>query len=249
MSTALVRSILGLSCNSDTPDSDGVVWTCSRVEGWDAAEIRQSSLTPTGRHGIALGAAFRGGRPLRATGLALAPNQTAAWAAYNRLAAILDVNQTGQLITYEPTPKQITVALSDKPLISSPLNGHFTWDLSLIAPVPFKTATTSTTTTLAGGATTTIANAGTSAAYPVVTVTSSGTVDLVIGGRHFTTSSLASGVYIDMWARTIRTSSGVDVTPWPKVPATEWLAIPPGSQSVQQAGTAALSIVTSDTYA
>jgi hypothetical protein len=52
-----------------------------------------------------------------------------------------------------------------------------------------------------------------------------------------------------MWARTIRTSSGVDVTPWPKVPATEWLAIPPGSQSVQQAGTAALSIVTSDTYA
>jgi phage-related protein len=239
--------LVGIECNTDTADADGVTWECGPVDGWSGPDSRKRSLAPSGRHGLFTGSGFYEGRPLRIQGAAYGPpgdsTQAAAWAAYNRLAALLDVNDEGDLIVYEPTPKLVTVQIAPgtTPLISDPVNNLIEWDFSLLAPHPFKTALTPTVTSLAGGASTTLTNAGTKPAYPVITTTSSGTVDLVIGGRHFTTGTLPIGAVIDMWERTLVDGSG-DPLPTAKTPESEWLALPVGGTGVDQDGTAALSI-------
>lgn len=251
MSLGIQIDVLGLECNTDVADTDGVIWECEPVDGWSSATLRRGALDPTGRHGVSPLVQFRGGRPLAIKGAASGPHgdptQAAAWAAYNRLASILDTNESGDVIVYEPTPKLVTATLDGESFISDPVNNQIQWDLKLVASFPYKTALTPTVTSLAASASTTLTNNGTAAAYPVVTATSSGTVDLVIGGRHFTTASVASGVVIDMWARTLVDGSG-DPVYAAKTPESEWLSLPRGGTSVSNAGTAALSIAHYHTY-
>ncbi len=139
---------------------------------------------------------------------------------------------------------------ADHALRDEPIGRRFTFQIPLLAAFPFKQAVTPKTDTLAALGSDTFINDGTVPAFPVVTVGAmGGTVDLVIDGRHFTTSSLPGNAVIDMWARTIKDSTGTDISPWPKFSETEWLAFPPGSSLVEQAGIALLSITHHDTYA
>lgn len=251
---SLPITIFDLECNTDVPDANGVQWSCL-MDGWAGFDLRTGSMEPTGRDGLALLQAFRGGKPMRFTGNAFASSEADAWAGYYAFAGMFGINDDGDIIADEPgVPKKVSARVSAAPLISTPLGTHqswtMKWDLAFMAPFPLKTAATANATvSLSSGVSWPLLNAGTAAAYPVVTATSSGTVDLVIGGRHFITDTLASGTVIDMWERTIRDGSGNDVSPWPKNPASEWLAVPAGGVSAQQLGTAGLSVVTYDTYA
>lgn len=248
--SGLPISIFDLDCNTDTPDANGVTWSCT-MDGWSNSDIQSGSLDPTGRHGLSLLQQWRRGKPMQFTGLAKAASESDAWDGYYAFAAMFDVNTDGDVVAQEPTPKQIRARISASPLISTPRgtgqSWTMRWDVQLVAEFPYKTALTPTTTPLAASASTTLTNNGTAAAYPVVTTTSIGTVDLVIGGRHFTTASVASGVVIDMWARTLVDGSG-DPVYAAKTPESEWLSLPRGGTSVTNAGTAALSIAHYHTY-
>lgn len=236
--------VLGLECNTDTPDADGVLWDCGPIDGWASASIRGGSISPTGRHGMAMLTALWGGRGLRASGWAKAPTQAAAWDAYYRMAAILDLNESGELVVYEPTPKKLIVALdpTQEPKMSDPVAGEFDWDLALVAAFPFKMAATDQTGTLSGSAT--LTNGGRAAAYPTFTTTGSGAVSITIAGRTFTTDTVPSGTVIDMWARTVTGPDGSSLY-GAKTPESEWLALPPGASTVTASG---VSYSFADTY-
>lgn len=241
-----------IQCNTGTA-VDGVLWSCGWPEGWDSPSQRGGTLDPTGRDGSAGLASFWSGRELVIPGRCIATTEANAWAAFDLVISSLPgIRGEMDLVVHETTPKGLTVVQHGQPRadpVGINMSRTFLWQITVRADRPLKEAVTAKTDTVAAGATEAFVNDGTAAAYPVIAVTSAGTVDLVIGGRHFTTTSLAVGAYIDMWARTIKDSGGVDITPWPKLAATEWLAFPPGSTSVQQAGTAALSITHHDTYA
>lgn len=248
MSDAIQIDIAGIVCNTDTPDADGVLWECAPIEGWASAEIRTGKLTPTGQHGTSPLRSLYDGRPVRAFGIAQAPDQSTAWDVCDMLAALLDLNESGDLIAYEGVPKRLTVTIAGPPKISDPVNGLVLWDLDLLAAFPYKTILTPLVTPIGAASSDTVTNGGTVAAYPAITLTSGGTVDLVIGGRHFTTDTLPSGAVIDMWSRTV--TDGADVSLYAaKDPASEWLALPKGAPLVAQDGTAGLDFTTYDTYA
>jgi len=249
VSDAIQIDVVGIVCNTDTPDADGVLWECAPIEGWASAEIRTGKLTPTGRPGTSLLQSLYDGRPLRAFGVAQAPDQSTAWDVCDMLAALLGLNESGDLIAYEGVPKRLSVTTVGPPKISDPVNGLVLWDLDLIAAFPYKTALAPVVAPIAAASSASVTNGGTVAAYPVITVTSAGSVDLVIGGRHFTTDTLPAGAVIDMWARTIVDSSGDSLTPWPKHSETEWLTLPPGTAPVDQLGSAAVDFTIHDTYA
>ena len=250
MSVGIQIDVLGIECNTDTPDADGVLWDCGPIDGWASADTRGGALSPTGRHGLARLNQLHGGRPLRAFGTTKAPSQAAAWDAYYRLAAILDLNAESDVIVYEPVPKFVTASLApgNPPKMEDPVDGFFQWDLALVAAFPFKRAVTGTTTAIGSGGSATLVNGGRIAAYPTATVASGGTVDLTIGTRHFTTTDLPVGAVVDMWARTITAADGSSLY-GTKSAASKWLALPPGSSLGGQGGMAGLDLTWHDTYA
>ena len=240
-----------IDCNTGTPAS-GVFWSCGWPEGWDSPEQRGGILEPTGRDGAAGLAPWWSARVLVIKGACRASSAANAWNAYYLLTSGLPgLRGEMELVVHEPTPKGLT-AVQHAPPKADPRGinsgNQFQWQLTLRADYPLKRVLTPTTGTLAASTTSSFTNGGTDAAYPVVTTTSSGTVDIVIGGRHFTTTSVASGTVIDMWARTVTAAGGSSLYS-AKTPASEWLALPPGATSVSNAGTAALAFAWSDTYA
>src|SRR3546814_6443698 len=96
--------------------------------------------------------------------------------------------------------------------------------------MPLKRAVTERTQSLASGGSASLTNDGRSAAYPVATLTSGGTVDLVIGTRHFTTTALPVGAVVDLWARTNTAADGSSLY-GTKSAASEWLVLPPDRKS------------------
>lgn len=244
MADALQIDLGTIECNVGI-DADGIEWNAAMVD--DLPDVRGGQVLPTGRHGTSLAAILRGGRTFAPEGVVVAPTQTLAWDAIERLRAFgfqVDID----IVWHETVPKFVTVTQRAAAKTSDPVGGVFEYQLDLIAAYPFRRALTGTTTPVGAGATVPLTNNGTVAAHPVVTTTSAGAVDFSIGGRSFTTDTVPSGTVIDMWARTITDGSGVAVSPWPKHSAAEWLAIPAGTTNLVNAGVA-LSVSWHDTYA
>lgn len=251
MGDALAIDILGVEFNRDAPDGDGITRTVAFSE--DSADVQGGSVNPTGRHGVALLPQFFGANTVNPTGRVTAPTRALAEAAREELRA-LGVGVEGDIIWHETVPKFLTVTRAPSPPKISRPSGFsastqqsFVWDIVFTAAFPFLRSVTTSTQTFAAPSTHALVNAGTQAAYPVVTTTSSGSVDIVIGGRHFVTTGVPLGTEIDMWARTVTGPDGSSLYT-AKTPASEWLALPPGSTPTQQAGTAGLAFVWHDTY-
>lgn len=247
MADAVRIDVFGIECNTDVPDANGVRWTVRTSE--DDPDVTGGRLNPTGRHGAALLPQLRGVRAWAPTGMAFASTQEAAFAAREQLRAIGFGGAEGDIVWHETVPKFVTVTQQDAALVTPPVDGELNYGLALVSAFPFRRAVEEKTVTLTGIGPETVVNDGTVPAFPMVTVVMAGNVDLVIGGRHFTTDVLPDDAVIDMWARTIKDSSGVDISPWPKHSETEWLAVPPGSNSVEQLGVATLDFTIHDTYA
>lgn len=249
----MVWSLFGIEANNEVPDEDGCRWTVSSSTGWLSPSIQSERATPTGRAGSTLTLERHGERRLEIKGLAYAPTQAQAEAAWNRLAVLPGVGASGELIRYEVVPKSLRVRMDDQPLADPPAGGHFYYSLSLVALDPYKRALTPKTVTLGPGASATLVNDGTATAYLTATVSAFGRVELrqdssgqVLRSKG---ASVATGTVFDSGARQVRSGGGVVLAGVVDNPS-EWLSIPRlSSTPVTNLGTATVDVTFYDSYA
>lgn len=240
-------TLAGLLMDGSTADASGVVWNVSEVIGYDSPPVRIEEGDRTGRHGGYSSTPLYQARLMTVPGWADCPSLAAAFAARERLHALM----TGDLVVHEPVAKFLRVGSGGAPRGSDPIEGGKCWfnfQIPLRADDPFKRSTTARTTVVAAGATVAVDNDGTAAAELLVTVTSPGTVVLTAGGLALTMTSLAAGAVIDTGGCTVTSSGGADLFS-SVVAGSQWPALPAGGGSVTQTGTAGLSVVSYDTYA
>jgi hypothetical protein len=255
VSAQLPWDLFGTSANTDTPDANGCTWTVASSEGWDAPDQRTQFDRPTAQHGQFGSNRYADGRMVVIRGLVFAPTQEAAWLAYDRItSAMPGINGSGDIISYEPVPKVLTVSQAGPPRASKPADGRLSFQLTLLAEYPWKRAVTAETVTVAAGAEPLEAHAGTFAAEIEVTTTSTGTVDLTIGSQRLRWGSLTSGSVLtsgpgfDNPKRTAVGPSGENVFGLIVQPM-QWPAMAPGDNVLENNGTANLSVRYFPTYA
>lgn len=249
ITTAIQVDLLGRECNTDAADEDGAVWSVAQVDGWDAPDQRTTFQAPTDQHGsVGLGF-FAHGRGLVVTGSVEAVTQDGAWAAFNRAASSMPgLLGEGEVVIDEPTPKTLTVRQSGPPRINPPLNGVFTFQLTLLAEYPWKRAVDPVTVTIAAGTSETFDHDGTFPAEFTATTTSSGTVGLSCAGLTLSAGSVASGTVLDSLEHTITGSGGADLY-GSIVAGSEWPAVVVGSNTWTNSGTADVELTFYPTYA
>lgn len=247
--------LFGIPANDTATDPDGCSWTVASSDGWDAPDQRTSLGALTGRDGQRVSNMYADGRPVVVKGRIFAPDDAAAWAAYDRATSTMPgLRGVGEIVAHEPTPKSLSVIQAGPPRVSKPAGGNLVYWLTLVAEYPWKRALTATTVTVGAGATVSHTAAGTFAAEIEVTCTTTGTVDLTIAGLRLRTGTLNAGVKLTSGPgftnpkRTIISSTGVNLFGLIVQPM-QWPAIVPGSNSIHQAGTANLSIRYFPTYA
>lgn len=239
-------TLAGLAMDG-TPDAFGVVWGVEDIAGWDSAPVRFDDSETTGRHGGFGPSRLYAPRPLTVPGWAECPDMAAAFAVRDRLHGLM----TGALIVHELPAKSVEVVSGGAPRSSWPLDGPrplVTFQIPLIAHDPFKRALTARTTVVGAGATVAAVNSGTAPADLLVTLTSPGTVVLSTGGVTLRTAELPAGSVIDTGSTSVTGPDGADLFTLVTLPAL-WPTLPAGGGNVTQAGSAALSIETFDTYA
>jgi hypothetical protein len=218
-------------------------------DGWLSSSQRRNRGDRTGRHGGFGSTGLRTAKEMRLRGTVTYAS-AATCAAERR--TLLALGGSGLAVELEVTDALDTLTLSVgvddadvKPLNDRTLSFEFT----VTADDPFpKADAANTAVAIAASSTETVDNDGTAAADLLVTVTSPGTVILTAGGLTLTTTSLAAGTVIDTGACTVTSSGGADLFS-SVVAGSQWPALPAGGGSVQQAGTAGLSVVSYDTYA
>lgn len=247
MSTGEVRvDLFGTQCNNDVEDSDGCVWSVENIAGWAAPDQRTRFDDITAAHGSFGTAFFASGRTLVVEGSVEAPSQTAAWAAYGRLTSSMPgITGSGDVVVYEPTPKALTVVQSGPPRADAPINGVFSFQLTLLAEYPWKRALTASTVDVTAG---TFTHSGTFPAEFTFTTTSSGTVVLSAGGLTLSAASVPSGTVFDSLNHSVTGPGGEDLYGVIEFGA-EWPAVDVGSNDWVSSGTADGELSFYPTYA
>lgn len=256
--TAMVWDLFGIPANSDVPDSDGCIWTVASSDGWDAPDQRTGFVSPTSLHGQLATNQYADGRPVVMEGLILAPNEAAAWAAYDRVGSSMPgLLGEGDITAYEPVPKFLTVVQDAPPRVSKPASldpsGRISmrYRLTLRAEYPWKRAVTAEDpVAINAGATVPFTGGGNWPAEIVVTTTSSGTVNLTASGLSLTASTVPSGTVFDSMpgAFSVTGPSSEDLFS-AMLPGFQWPAVVPGSNSFVNSGTANLVLSYYPTYA
>lgn len=229
---------------------DGAQWLVSgEIEGWDAPAQRGSVSDPTGLSGVVQAGAYHGGRQLIVRGEVWADTREDAWAAYYRATGGMPgLGQYGDLIVYEDVPKMLRVTQGAPPIVTSPVGGFFTFELTLLAEYPYKTTTADEApVTILAGDDVTFTGGGNWPAEIVVTTTSSGTVDLEAGGLALTSSTVPSGTVFDSRDFTVTGPGGEDLFD-ALIPGFQWPAVIPASNTYVQSGTANLALVRRKTF-
>jgi hypothetical protein len=244
-----------VTANTDEPSADGCIWTVASSDGWDAPDQRTRFDSLSGRDGQYVSNMYADGRPVVIKGLIKAPDDGAAWAAYDRVTSSMPgLRGVGDIVAHEPVPKSLTVVQAGPPRVTKPAGRLLTYWLTLSAEYPWKRALSTTTVTVGAGATVSHTGVGTFPAEIEVTCTTTGTVDLTIAGLRLRTGSLNAGVKLTSGPgftnpkRTIISSTGVNLFGLIVQPM-QWPAISPGVNSIHQAGSADLSIRYFPTYA
>ena len=252
---SMVWNLFGVDANTDTPDADGCTWTVASSEGWDAPDQRTQFTSPTGRDGQRVSSMYADGRPVVIEGLIFAPDDGAAWAAYDRATSVMPgLRGVGDIVAYEPVPKSLTVVQAGPPRVTKPLGRQLRYQLSLLAEYPWKRALTATTVTIGGGGIVSHPAPGTFPAEIEVTLTTGGTVDLAIAGLRLRTGWMDAGAVLTSGPgfarpkRTIISAAGSNLFGSILQPM-QWPAISPGSNHIRQEGSADLSIRYFPTYA
>lgn len=225
------------------PTQDGATWLVpGSIGGWDSPDMRGTTGEPTGMPGVTQMGVEYGGRLLDVPLECEADTREAAWAAWYRATGRMPgLRRYGTLIVYEDVPKWLRVTQGAKPIIPEPVNGSFEGNLTLLAEYPLKRALDPVTINIPAGATAEFIAEGTEAAEVIVTLKTTGLIDLrAYGARMGTRLSLPSGTVMasltaDGRKRTITAPGGVD-----RFDAigylTQWLAVQPGANEVENHG-------------
>ena len=239
-------SLGSIDFNNGVADANGSLWYVTEWEGWDSAGLRQSFEEPTSRHGSVVTESMLGARYVSLTGVCKAPNSAAFWTSYNRLSGVTAVLRTPiDLTVTEDVAKTLYVIRSGnvrKRLIG---NSAFGFDISLVAQDPLKYAAAGAPVAIAAAGSQTLTNSGTfQSTRLVVTLTSGGTVALVNNatGQTFGTGDTvaASGTVYDFHTRTALSGT---VNRYHEIaPSSQWWALAPGTNIIDNDGTAAVSI-------
>lgn len=241
-------------------DGAGVAWGLSAIQGWDSPDVRTTYQERQADHGAWAGPTYLQARVLTITGTIAADTAATLETALEQLQAAASLSDT-TLTVYESIPKQVTARRSGRLLIERVTDRIASYSVLLTAADPRRYSTTLqsqstalpsvtggltlpitmpitiTATTVSG--TITLANAGTIASRPVLTVTGpapsptirsqrpDGTVTQLL----YSDTLLAGDVLvIDCAARTVILNGQVSRRlylsgTWPEVPPVSQLTI------------------------
>ncbi|GAB3081065.1 hypothetical protein GCM10027053_52040 [Intrasporangium mesophilum] len=244
MTTAI--DLGGQSFGTGVRDANGALWKMALPRGWDAPIFRNEDGAPTFRDGAYEAEALHGARALVCSGLVRCATDALAWQVYYLLPTLSPVGRDIDLVVHEPGgDKFLKVRQGAKPDIRTPQAGVVFFELNLKALYPFKRSTTPMVRTINAGATDGFACQGTVAAEMEVRTLSSGTVTLKSYGAVQGTGATSvpsgtvftSGFGFSNPERTVIGPAGENLYN-SLIPANHWLAAQPGTNTVQNSGTA-----------
>lgn len=145
--------------NEPTPDSDGITWVMSRLDGWHGGVgVDSPRLSRQQGHGTFAQRAYRQGRLVVIEGAALCDSRSVAAVAQRKLSALLADGSFGDLLVMDVDVESLTasVQLGAAPDVDWSLRGDVVrFQLPLYAPDPLRygdpIASTAVFPTLVGG--------------------------------------------------------------------------------------------------
>lgn len=245
----LWQATLGGVAMTGEPDSQGVRWGVEDVAGWDSPPLRIDDGDLTGRHGGFGSSRLYAARPVTVTGWADCPDMAAAFAVRDRLHAMM----AGTLTVHESVPKSLSVVSGGPPRSSWPMDSaapFVKFQIPLIAHDPFKRALTASTKVIGAASFGSITNTGNVPADLRITTTSPGRLVVSVGGYppFITSWDVPVGTIVDSASTSITGPDGADLFHLVSMPPM-WPVLPLGTTTVQQVGTAAISVEHFATYA
>lgn len=128
--------------NNPTPDTDGITWLLSRLDGWHGGVgVNSPRLNRPQGHGTFAQPAFRQGRLVVIEGTALCDSRSVAAIAQRKLSALLADGSFGDLLVEDMDVESLTasVQLGAAPDVDWSLSGNVVrFQLPLYAPDPLR---------------------------------------------------------------------------------------------------------------
>lgn len=129
----------GASVPLGAVDATGVAWLIEELQGWDSPDVQGAGVIPrAGDHGAFASSQFYAARALTLTLAALAPTQALRDTARATLQQAIPVQDLTLFQYNEPVPKQMYVRRSGRIVETYDDLGHVQFDCVLIAPDPRK---------------------------------------------------------------------------------------------------------------
>lgn len=255
--TCTAITLGGITFDCDSEDSNGIMWSWTRLDGWEPPDVRGDILTPAGQDGQVLGEWRHNGRAIVLAGIATKPDvvypyTTEYWYAFNTLAAATNlVGGTGTLVVNEPTPKQVTVKLQSRPRMR-PYRGNMSaleFEIPLIAPDWRKVGTTAQ-----ADSSSPVNNAGNVRAAATVTITGASTNPRITNStddsRYVEVTTVLTGgqtLTLDMTNRTATHSADGNVDDL-IVAGSRWWDLLPGDNTISLTGGGTFSVAYRHSY-
>lgn len=209
-------NLAGIELNSGRPDDRGAMWYLQSFSGWEGPGQRTTMSTSLSFPGQFLVENVPDTREITIGGICKTHGGEAGfWKAYNHFIGLTaEMQRPKQMTVYETVPKKVTFIRSSAPRVEIGV-GHFTWELSLVCPDPFKYALRPRTFALKTTGTPAVTEIRTQGNYmtPVtlVPLADAGPSEVVrflssgagITTKTFETVGLPAGTVIDSKTRTI----------------------------------------------
>lgn len=239
-----MKVVIGDITMDNTVDDNGCQWIVTAMDGWESPDVRQVTPDFASRDGLARGLSTYGGRPMNFEGICKTPNEAAFWKSYNRLLG-LSGNLTSPFnVTVSEDVDKYVSCIRAQGLKAPVTPGYFAFTLPLIVTHPLKYQTTSVTAQINGGASAVLTNNGNyPSMYIRVTLTSNGTLKLKnakSGLRLVSTKTMTSGTVLDFKDRTVLLN---DADRYGQLsPLSDWWTLAEGDTTIQNNGTANVSV-------
>lgn len=238
----------GLTFNGTNPDSDGVYWYVTALDGWDSPETRASTVDPSSRHGQVLAKALLQSRAMTLTGLVKAPTEALFYEARSTLQGqVNNIGAVKRMTVTEERARWVDVYRAAGLRMRLAGMSAFTFELPLTAPDPLKYNVTPTTVNIPAGGTVSVTNLGDfpSENWYITTLSLSGGIYLqnetlsgtpaVLTARNVPTGAIANAVN-----RTLKAADG-SLLYSSLSPLSQWFSLQPGNNALHNRGTTTLS--------
>lgn len=223
-------------------DADGSIWMLTGMAGWDSAAQSYASLSFSGKDGVTLTRGTYQSRAVSLSGVCKATNEANLWKSYYRLMSSVGPKALVDLAVTEGAVTKFLRVRRAAEIRADVKYGHFTFEVPLVAPFPVKYGVPQTASLAAGGSVT-VDNVGSEESYGIkVAVTSAGTVILTCDSIRLSTGDrdAAVGTEFDFAARTVYRGSVNQYSLL--IPRSEWWPLEPGSNTIQNTGTANVDV-------